>query len=473
MKKKIVASVLSLAMCASLITGSTYALFTSDIETNIAITSGTVDVEATIEKSTAEDWIYSPASIAMDGSITDPTNVADVDNGIFANKGTASVNGADVVLTNVTPGDEVNLFVDIVNNSNVAIQYRYVVKVVGTVIEDIEVSIKNELYTKDYAETWLPAEPMAEIQDVPVSIALPTTATKQGGDFTVFITVEAVQGNADTTEDNAGEPVVAVGTAEELQEMLTTFGEGDGASTVVITKDIEIGDFQWVPVAIEGYTGTGVVTVEGNGHTIYGLNDTLFAGGFAGNSGIVVNNLTIAEANITSSNTQGSGAFINCVDSMPTITLSNCHLVDSTINGSRTGGLIGWTSGYSNVNDGAVKTYVTVDNCSVIGCTISNTFSDAGNTPNTESVGAIFGHAGANAWTFTTIKNCIIKNNKLNGGSGKTGVILGTANVGEVTISGCTMEGNKVNGSASDAVYGRLAFGTTGKLTVNGVAITA
>ncbi len=262
-----------------------------------------------------------------------------------------------------------------------------------------------------------------------------------------------------------------VATAEKLKEILTNFTDaGAGNSIVTITSDIELSE-AWSPVTVQGYTGAGVITINGNGHTISGLTAPLFKGGFAGASGIVINDLTIADSKIVSTNTLGSGAFIETIDSMPTITLNNCHLLNSTVKGSRTGGLIGWTAGYNNENNGPVKTYVTIKDCSVVGCTIENTFSDEGNTPHTESVGAICGHAGNNAWTYTTIENCVVKNNTIIGGNGKTGVILGTANVGEVTISGCTMEGNTVNGVESDAVYGRFVPGTTGKLTIDGKEI--
>lgn len=287
------------------------------------------------------------------------------------------------------------------------------------------------------------------------------------------MTADELKVTVDGNSMNTTAPTVKdITTAKELKEVLAAGTQADAGNYVVnIEANINLTGDTWTPYTVDGYNGADVITINGNGHTITGLSAPLFAGGFAGGSGIVINDLTIKDSTIVSTNTQGSGAFIECVDSMAVITLNNCHLLNSTVNGSRTGGLIGWTSGYNNTNDGAVKTYVTVENCSVIGCTIENTFSDSGSTPHTESVGAIFGHAGANPWTFTTIKNCTIKNNTILGGNGKTGVILGTANVGEVTITGCTMENNTVNGSKSDSVYGRTAFGTTGKLTIDGVAV--
>ena len=49
MKSKVlVSSILTIALCLSLIAGSTFALFTDSAKNDIAVTSGTVDIDATI-----------------------------------------------------------------------------------------------------------------------------------------------------------------------------------------------------------------------------------------------------------------------------------------------------------------------------------------------------------------------------------------------------------------------------------------
>ncbi len=284
------------------------------------------------------------------------------------------------------------------------------------------------------------------------------------------------RGEGYTESGNSGDVIVSESIiVKSMNDFKKYLGAG-GLVAKYLVLDVEGGiidmtGVEWVPVGVNGYGGADIYTIEGNNHVIKGLSAPLFSGGFAGNSGIVIKDLTIMDSEIISTNKQGSGAFIECVDSMPVITLDNCHLKESTLKGSRTGGLIGWTSGYNNTNNGAVKTYVNIESCSVVGCIIENTFSDEGNTPHTESVGAIIGHAGANPYTFTTIENCTVSGNTLIGGNGKTGVILGTANVGEVTITECYMDDNTVNGTDSDTEYGRTSFGTTGKLTIDGILI--
>jgi len=257
-----------------------------------------------------------------------------------------------------------------------------------------------------------------------------------------------------------------VANEDELKTVLEDVSDADsGNSLVTVTEDIVLTK-EWTPIYVDGYNGADIVTIEGNGHFISGLTAPLFKGGFAGGSGIVIKNLTIKDSEITApdaKDAEGSGAFVAAADSMNEITLFNCHAVDVTLNGTnRTGGLVGWTSGYSNTNDGPVKSYVTLTNCSVVGCEIN-----AG----TESAGGLIGHSGASAWTFTTVTNCEVRDTVIHGGSNRTGIYLGTSNIGETTFVDCSNENVTGDLNSAHPLYGRTAHGTTGKLTIDGVAI--
>jgi len=270
-----------------------------------------------------------------------------------------------------------------------------------------------------------------------------------------------------------GDKPVAM-TAAELQAYITAFTVADSGDNVIkIGKDIVLKEGEtWVPATIDGYHGAGVITVLGNGHTISGLNAPLFAGGFAGNSGIIVKDLTLDGVKINdAASGQGIGAFVCNVDSMPTIELDNCHLTNSEIistGGARVGGLIGWTSGYNKPNDGPVDTYIKITKCSVEGCTISAK----------GSVGGIIGHAGCNPATYHTISECSVKNCVLTStddGGWRVGVVVGTANVGKLTINNITESGNTITQTGKTApehsnLYGRFVPGTTGELVIDGVA---
>lgn len=285
-----------------------------------------------------------------------------------------------------------------------------------------------------------------------------------------YMSVEAEEGV--WTVVRGTKPVVM--TTAELRATLTAFtSAGSGDNVIEIGKDIVLKEGEtWMPAKVDGYHGAGVVTVLGNGHKISGLNAPLFAGGFAGNSGIVVKDLTLDGVKINDATSNlGIGAFVCDVDSMPTIELDNCHLTNSEIistGGARVGGLIGWTSGYNKPNDGPVDTYIKITKCSVEGCTISAK----------GSVGGIIGHAGCNPATFHTITDCAVKNcviNSTDDGGWRVGVVVGTANVGELTINNITESGNTITQTGKTApehsnLYGRFVHDTTGKLVIDGVA---
>lgn len=269
----------------------------------------------------------------------------------------------------------------------------------------------------------------------------------------------------------------AASDGDALKKLFSDVKAGEASSgdvTVTLDKDYNLTDYSWTSLTVDGYNGAGIVTVEGNNHTITGLNAPLFAGGFAGTSGIVIKNLTLTGVKINdSTSNQGIGAFINNVDSMPKIELDNCHLTDSKITstgGARVGGLIGWTSGYNKENDGPVDTYITVKDCSV-----ENTEITANG-----SVGGIIGHAGCNPATFHTFNSNAVTNCTLNStdnGGWRVGVVVGTANVGEISIANTTESNNtltqtgKTFPEGQSDLYGRFVPNTTGKLIIDGVPV--
>lgn len=251
-----------------------------------------------------------------------------------------------------------------------------------------------------------------------------------------------------------------------------------GDTVIELLDDINMTGKSWTPVSVDGYHGQGVITLNGNGKTITGLSAPLFAGGFAGKSGIVIKDLTIADADINdTTNDQGIGAFINCVDSMTRIELDNCHLKNSKIvstGGARVGGLIGWTSGYNKPNDGPVDTKVTLTNCSVENVTIEAK----------GSVGGLIGHAGANPATYHTITGCTVKDSTLKctetGKSWRVGDLVGTANVGQVTVDAATSasqntltQENADPQKPKDSIFGRDAVNDTGLVIVDNKVVAA
>ena len=251
-----------------------------------------------------------------------------------------------------------------------------------------------------------------------------------------------------------------------------------GDTVIELLDDINMTGKNWTPVEVDGYHGQGVITLNGNGKTITGLSAPLFAGGFAGKSGIVIKDLTIADADIDgTTNNLGIGAFINCVDSMTRIELDNCHLKNSKIvstGDAHVGGLIGWTSGYNKPNDGPVDTKVTLTNCSVENVTIEAK----------GSVGGLIGHAGANPATYHTITGCTVKDSTLKctetGKSWRVGDLVGTANVGQVTVDAATSasqnfltQENASTQKPEDSIFGRKEVGTDGLMIIDNKVVAA
>ena len=269
----------------------------------------------------------------------------------------------------------------------------------------------------------------------------------------------------------------------EYPTLADAFAAADktGDTVIELLDDINMTGKSWTPVSVDGNHGQGVITLTGNGKTITGLSAPLFAGGFAGKSGIVINNLTLENVNLNDTGSEyagtGFGAFICAVDSMPTISLTNCHVKGGTIestSGARVGGLIGWTSGYNKPTDGPVDTKVTLTNCSVENVTIEAK----------GSVGGLIGHAGANPATYHTITGCTVKDSTLKctetGKSWRVGDLVGTANDGQITVDAATSasqntltQENADPQKPKDSIFGRDAVNDTGLVIVDNKVVAA
>ncbi len=232
-KKKLLSGIMALVMCFSLIVGSTLALFTSESTTNIAVTSGTVNVQASLTL----DSLFSPDKIELDG-VGSTVNAASTENKTFANGGTVIVDGASIQLVNMTPGDKAIFKVTITNRTNVAFMQRLTF---GMTQGDAEffsqllvgISDDGEHYTyySDFATAWENGTPIEN--DTPavsykyVSIEMPTFVENkwQNKTCTLTLNLSAVQGNVDAT-DEAVEEVVTVVTAAEVAEAINTAADG-------------------------------------------------------------------------------------------------------------------------------------------------------------------------------------------------------------------------------------------------------
>lgn len=183
-KKTLLTSLLTIVMCLALIAGSTYALFTSEDKINIAVTSGKIEVIATINNN----------SIA-----TTSLGVAQTP-GEFANGGTAvfatNEEGEKVLtLDKMTPGDSVSFTITVENKSTVAMNYRFVWSVEGDLAQYLKATVDGAALVNN--ATPYTAWTGENTKTLTVVVTLPDTVGKEARDLDADIsfTVEAIQGN--------------------------------------------------------------------------------------------------------------------------------------------------------------------------------------------------------------------------------------------------------------------------------------
>ena len=459
-KRALLTSALAIVACVAMLIGSTFAWFTDTASTGVnKIQAGNLDIELQMKGNDGK-WVNAEGKVLP-----------------FLVEGKIPAEGTQILWE---PGCTYYVpEIRVLNKGNLAVKFEYIPEALGVTGKLAEVLD----LVFDAPEEGIECDVLKPGEASPAwsfgyHMIKEAGNEYQGATATgVCVTVVATQATyehdsfGNTYDKDATYPDVWDGTVSDdvtftdKKAVVSTAADFAGAAKVAaankdgdiqidLENDLVMNAADWTSIKVDGYHGAGVLTIDGKGHTIKGLNAPLVAGGFAGSSGVVIKNLTIADSDISLPGATGVGAFVATVDSMPKITLENCHLLNSKVSGERVGGLVGWTSGYNNPNDGPVDTTVTITDCSVVGSTIAA----AG------SAGGIIGHAGANPATYHFITNCKVENVKLSGQY--MGLLVGTANVGEVTA-----DGNAVSGNVTKLV-GRYALGSTGKVTINGEVCT-
>lgn len=195
MKKKniIISSCLTIALCASMIVGSTFALFTSESKVNIAVTSGKVSVVASVDESSVETkQLYDTAYEAGANNMYE---------------GVATFTDEGLTLEKFVPGDGIKFNLVVENQSTVSVKYRTIVACENDqgLFDGLVVNIgENNLYDGErHVAEWSMLAVDSQDEIVPISIELPETAGDEYQDksCTISYMVEAVQGNAYTGPD--------------------------------------------------------------------------------------------------------------------------------------------------------------------------------------------------------------------------------------------------------------------------------
>lgn len=221
----IITAILAIIMCASLVAGATFALFSSSSSVNIAVTSGNVEVTASV--------------VDIKKSYVDE-NGETVNGKLFSGDATFDEGAHTVTLSNVLPKDTVEFKVRVVNGSNVAIKYRMVMSLVedNGLFSSLDITLNGKkFYGYTSGTKYVLLEAGQQIADIPVVISLPEGATCNNTACKLTYKVEAVQGNA-SVEDfpEVPENTLAVNTTEDVR-VLEKAISGENA---VLDKDVVI-----------------------------------------------------------------------------------------------------------------------------------------------------------------------------------------------------------------------------------------
>ena len=197
MKAKIfLSSILTIALCLSLIVGSTFALFETEKTVNIAVTAGKVDIQANIPNDPEK---FKPS--------------------IYAGNNNATINGNTVTINNFLPKDSVSFVIEVENKSNVPVWYKVSAKSTATdantdllnVLKcDIEVNGKTDTmkaHDDTFNTDYIKVDSGTELTTIKVTLSFPvfngdvnseaykTYQSYQGKSAAISFLVEAVQGS--------------------------------------------------------------------------------------------------------------------------------------------------------------------------------------------------------------------------------------------------------------------------------------
>ena len=332
MKKKVLlTSIVVIILCMSLIAGSTFALFTSSDDVNIAVTAGNVNVVAGIAITKLES-----VKGDVNGSIVDEngnTYIHEEVSPTFTNGGTAEIIDSVLTLEKVTPGDKVTFAISGTNNSNVAIKYRYVIDCLeGTKLMNGLIFTVNGVavapYMETYTSAWYPLAVGADMTNVPISVELPVSAGNefQNQSTKIRVLIEAVQGNA-VVEDNT-DPIITysntAATADELAEILADPNVAEVELTADIAEQITVGSISDKTINANGNVANLLFTGAINNVVVTGIKDDgdeTPAVQFNGATG----NITIKDSELIDHNSQPYGAIAHGNADL-SVTIDNCEL---------------------------------------------------------------------------------------------------------------------------------------------------
>ena len=259
MKKKVLfSSIMTIALCLSLVAGSTFALFTSQSRVDVAVTSGKVDVVASV-----------------DGEISYTSSLGTV---LPQSSATLAEDSNTITISNMVPGDTITFNIRITNNSTVDVNYRTRFGQQNGTGSDLlkALKIQVEHVAEDAAEDepataslmrgansvvtpYGKLEPGSDDMLLKVTITMPEDVAAEkyeGVTCTLIYMVEAVQANARFND-------ALINQLTELNDTIRS-----GVKDIYFSKDLSIDVYQndnYSAIRVDKTQGAAdVVTLDGD-----------------------------------------------------------------------------------------------------------------------------------------------------------------------------------------------------------------
>ena len=449
MKKKVITSaILTIALALSLLLGATYALFTSESKTNIAISSGKVDVQAVVLEESIKT--YSQGQLQVNGF--------ELGGSVLFEENTLSIEG-------IMPGDKVEFTIQVKNLSNVAVLYRTILKAAedNGLFHGLEVTVDGSVYDGSTSiSNWIALNNTEVVKEVQVRVELPVGRGNEYQDKSTVIqyTVEAVQGNA--AVENPQTDTFYIYTASDLVKFSKEVNNADFKEKIVFMNDIDMDGIEYVSPVVNAQTRL----IDGNNNVVRYLNTLPISrstepgyGEYGFNSGFIASfaagslelkNITFENASFTGADSAGVVSYLNPRGA--TYVFDNVDVVDSYVSGIK---WIGGVYGYAT-NEAGHGTII-VKNSDVTNLTLEGFDT---------SMGAITGHISGTDKLTVELENNNVSNITLLGlNPQKQGKMIGTLHLGQVQINNSFVDG--VNALEAESFYGRYVKGASSQVFVD------
>ena len=383
MKKKVlITSILTIVVCLCLIVGSTFALFTSESELNIAVTAGKVEMIANLEtfQLFSVEADENGAEVDENGN----TYTYQLQQDKFLNGGTAVYENGVLTLDKITPGDKISFTLTGTNNSNVLTNYRWSLVCTDgfALMSGLIVTIDDVPYESlaKYITAWDELAANTAMDSVELSIELPVAAGNEYQELStsIRILVEAVQSNGIVEDESEISYISVPGTAAELATAI----EDPTVPAVTLFEDIEgviAIDADLKDKTIDANGNSVALKFNGNLENVLvtGINDTVGANPAVSVKG-ATGNITVTDSTMTDLAGGDYGALV--VGAGVDVTVDNCTFVASGaknygIYGTGCGDLVITNSTFEGFGSWAIQVNgfqngdsLTIDECKFITC---------------------------------------------------------------------------------------------------------